>query len=132
MGSLKQFLFHNAFLFIIGVVLLAVASRTLRYQVYEASPMPSAKVTSRVVSPLDNAAKNTTANQSVLIGAGDIADCYNTNDEATAQLVEGINGTVFTLGDNIYPIGTEENFAKCYGPTRGRFLGRTKPAAGNH
>jgi len=31
-------------------------------------------------------------------------------------------------GDLAYPDGSEENFAKCYGPTWGRFKDRTRPA----
>ena len=43
----------------------------------------------------------------VLIGAGDIARCDRTNDEATARLVGAYTGaTVFTLGDNINVSGS--------------------------
>ena len=68
----------------------------------------------------------------VLVGAGDIADCALDDDSATADLVAGIPGTVFTAGDNAYPNGTADQFRDCYGPTWGRFLDRTRPAAGNH
>ncbi len=69
----------------------------------------------------------------VFVGAGDIAICGpNGNAEATAKLVEGIGGQVFTLGDNAYPNGSAENFRDCYEPTWGRFKGRTRPAPGNH
>jgi acid phosphatase type 7 len=67
-----------------------------------------------------------------LIGAGDIATCGTTRDSATAQLVGGIRGTVFTIGDNAYPNGTLSDFARCYGPTWGRFKNRTRPSPGNH
>src|SRR6266487_2375384 len=40
----------------------------------------------------------------VLIAAGDIADCDSTGDEATAELVDQIPGTIATLGDNVYPV----------------------------
>ena len=68
----------------------------------------------------------------VLVGAGDIADCDGTEDDVTADLVEGIPGTVFTVGDNANP-GTAENFRNCYGPTWGRpsIKDRTRPAAGD-
>jgi len=69
---------------------------------------------------------------SVVVAAGDIAECKNEEDTATARLVEDVDGTVLTLGDNAYPLGTSEQFADCYGPTWGRFKGRTKPAIGNH
>ncbi len=39
---------------------------------------------------------------------------------------------MFAVGDLAYPDGTDEQFAKCYGPTWGRFKDRTRPAAGNH
>jgi PKD repeat protein len=68
----------------------------------------------------------------VLVGAGDIADCGLTNDEATAALVANIPGTVFTAGDNAYDNGTAAEFADCYNPTWGRFKSRTRPAPGNH
>ena len=38
-------------------------------------------------------------------GAGDIADCARTQDEATAAIISGIHGTVWTAGDNVYPDG---------------------------
>ncbi len=68
----------------------------------------------------------------VLVGAGDIADCSSSGDSATAKLVESIGGTVFALGDNVYPDGTREEFEECYHPTWGRFRSRTRPAIGNH
>ena len=68
----------------------------------------------------------------VLVGAGDIADCNATGDEATAALVEGIQGTVFTLGDNVYENGTAEEWANCYGPTWGQYKALTRPSLGDH
>lgn len=68
----------------------------------------------------------------VLVGAGDIASCYFDGDEATARLLDEIEGTVFTLGDNAYDNGTAEEFAQCYDPTWGRHLDRTRPVPGNH
>ncbi|MBI4090312.1 MAG: metallophosphoesterase [Candidatus Kerfeldbacteria bacterium] len=68
----------------------------------------------------------------VLVGAGDIASCVNHEDEATAQLLDDIDGTVFTLGDNVYANGTADEFNRCYHPTWGRHKARTKPAVGNH
>ena len=68
----------------------------------------------------------------VLVGAGDIAACDSDGDEKTAALLDTIPGTVFTLGDNAYPDGTREQFAKCYEPTWGRHRARTRPAPGNH
>ena len=68
----------------------------------------------------------------VFVGAGDIASCGGNQDELTAQLLDGIAGTVFTLGDNVYPDGTATQFPDCYGPTWGRHKNRTRPSPGNH
>jgi acid phosphatase type 7 len=69
----------------------------------------------------------------VLVGAGDIAGCpSNFKDEATAKLLDGIPGTVFTLGDNVYEDGTSAEYSKCYGPSWGRHRNRTRPSVGNH
>jgi hypothetical protein len=68
----------------------------------------------------------------VLVGAGDIGDCDSVATAQTAKLIEGIGGTVFTAGDNVYPDGSAGQFAKCYDPTWGQFKARTRPAPGNH
>ena len=68
----------------------------------------------------------------ILVGAGDISDCDNDNDELTAQLLDAIPGTVFTTGDNAYESGTSNQFRNCYDPTWGRHKARTKPIPGNH
>lgn len=68
----------------------------------------------------------------VFVGTGDIADCNSTGDEATAALLDGIEGTVFTTGDNVYPDGTPEQYRDCYGPSWGRHRARTRPVPGNH
>ena len=72
------------------------------------------------------------AGDPVLVGAGDIASCGTDSDRATARLLDHIPGTVFTLGDNVYPTGSTSQFRDCYGPTWGRHLARTRPAPGNH
>jgi hypothetical protein len=69
----------------------------------------------------------------VIVGAGDIADCKALGPAArTANLLEHVDGTVFTLGDDAYENGTPRQFADCYGPTWGRFKARTRPVVGNH
>lgn len=68
----------------------------------------------------------------VLVGAGDIATCTGSGDEATADLLDGIPGTVFTAGDNAYNDGSPAEYATCYAPSWGRHKSRTKPALGNH
>lgn len=68
----------------------------------------------------------------VLVGAGDIANCGTAGDTATANLLDGITGTVMAIGDTAYPDGTASDYTNCYGPTWGRHKSRTKPATGNH
>ena len=67
-----------------------------------------------------------------LLAAGDIADCSSDGDEATAKLLDGLAGTVATLGDNVYESGTASEFTNCYDPSWGRHKSRTRPAPGNH
>ena len=80
----------------------------------------------------------TLAADPVFAGAGDIADCTTitnaaaTGAEETAKLLDGIDGTIFTLGDNAYDSGTAKQFSDCYAPTWGRHNARTFPAPGNH
>src|ERR671910_3702729 len=66
-----------------------------------------------------------------LVGAGDIAGCDFKQDRKTARLLGKIPGTVFTLGDNVYPDGTSKQFRDCYDPTWGKYKKRTKPTAGD-
>lgn len=69
----------------------------------------------------------------VLVGAGDIARCDSDGDEATASLIDGIQGMVFSLGDTAYENGSEADLRDCYGPTWGRFRDRTRfVVTGNH
>ncbi|HXL35496.1 MAG TPA: PKD domain-containing protein, partial [Gemmatimonadales bacterium] len=68
----------------------------------------------------------------VLVGAGDIARCDRTNDEATAALLDGIPGAVFTVGDNVMGGSTAPpDFINCYDPSWGRHKARTRPAIGH-
>ena len=67
----------------------------------------------------------------VLVGAGDIAQCSG-NEEATAQLLDNIPGTVFVAGDLAYPSGTAAQLENCYDPSWGRHAWRTRPVPGNH
>ena len=68
----------------------------------------------------------------VLVGAGDIGRCGSEGPEATALLLDRQPGTVFTLGDNAYPSGREQDYRDCYGPSWGRHRSRTRPVPGNH
>ena len=71
-------------------------------------------------------------NEVVLVGAGDIASCESDASEATARLLDGIEGMVFTLGDNVLQHGSADEYANCYDPTWGRHKERTRPVPGNH
>ncbi len=66
----------------------------------------------------------------VFVGAGAMTDCEpNTGNNlanATANLLDGIAGTVFTLGDHDDPIRGMD----CYDAAWGRHLARTQPVAG--
>ncbi len=67
----------------------------------------------------------------VIVGAGNVARCDRLFDEQTALLLDGIPGTVFTLGDNIYAGGALTDYQNCFGPSWGRHLSRTRPAQGD-
>ncbi len=68
----------------------------------------------------------------ILLAAGDIASCSSSGDEATANLLDGLPGTILVLGDLAYNDGTAAEFANCYQPSWGRHKARTKPSPGNH
>jgi hypothetical protein len=92
-------------------------------------PGASATPTPAPGSPISAAAA---ADDPVLVGAGDVADCGRSADTRTAKLIDGIAGRVFAAGDLAYPTGSARQFRDCYGPTWGRFRSRTSPAVGNH
>jgi hypothetical protein len=69
----------------------------------------------------------------IALAAGDIAGCTERfHDEATAELLDDIEGIVFALGDNVQGPGTHEDFANCFEPSWGRHKARIRPAVGNH
>jgi hypothetical protein len=101
----------------------------------------SHEVTSKATSAAKNAASNqpsakeptktqptsSPSDDAVLVGAGDIATCGElAGEEATAELIDKVPGTVFAVGEMEYPDGSDEQFADCYGPTWGRFEERTR------
>jgi acid phosphatase type 7 len=96
------------------------------------SPGPTANPSASSPAPASPTAVPSPSGDPVLVGAGDIASCDLDDDEATAKLLDGIPGTVFTAGDNAYASGTAQQFEDCYGPTWGRHKDRTRPAPGNH
>jgi hypothetical protein len=97
------------------------------------APTPSLAPAPTTAPPPPPTPAPTPASESaVLVGAGDIAVCGSSGDEATAAVLDGIPGTVFTTGDNAYDNGTASEFANCYAPSWGRHRARTRPAPGNH
>jgi Arylsulfotransferase (ASST)/Bacterial Ig domain/RTX calcium-binding nonapeptide repeat (4 copies) len=62
-----------------------------------------------------------------LLAAGEVASCDSPGDEATAAIIDEHPGTVATLGAGV----SGGSLAACYGPTWGRALPRTRPAAGD-
>ncbi len=66
------------------------------------------------------------------VGAGDIASCSSSGDEATAALIDSISGDVLALGDTVYESGTPTEYTNCYDPSWGRHKARTHPVVGNH
>lgn len=68
----------------------------------------------------------------VFVGAGDIhADCVAEGDSITAALLDGIEGTVFTAGDNTEH-GTAADYANCFAARWGRHKARMRPALGDN
>src|SRR5215213_6764652 len=72
------------------------------------------------------------SDRAVLLAAGDIARCDSERDGATAQLLDGLRGTIAAVGDTAYSKGSDRNYRRCYDPTWGRHRNRTRPAPGNH
>jgi hypothetical protein len=97
------------------------ATATLAPAATATSVPPSATATSAPVSGPGE----------VFVGAGDIASS-GSSDDRTAALLDGIPGTVFTLGDNAYENGSASDYANYYAPTWGRHQARTRPVPGNH
>jgi hypothetical protein len=86
------------------------------------------------------------AGAAMMVGAGDIAVCGTSGDEATARIVDSVVRTdsagkvatvVFTLGDNAYPSGdggVDGDFQRCFATSWGtpRILAAIRPSPGNH
>lgn len=85
-----------------------------------------------------NATVSNTGATHMIVAAGDIAHCNNTNDTDTANLITQIIAgtslpvTVVPLGDLAYENGSAAEFANCYDPTWGQHKAITKPVPGNH
>ena len=128
---------------ILPALVVAVAALLLWWmQPHSGQPQTSAPATLGATDrPGDSVASSTAPEPpatdgpvAVLVGAGDIAECTEGADAETADLIEAVDGIVFTLGDNAYERGTFAEFRDCYGPTWGRpsIKDRTMPVVGNH
>ncbi len=84
-----------------------------------------------VPRPIGGATADVVGSDPVFVGAGDIAEC-DRHSYDTDTLLQGIPGTVFTVGDNAYPNGADADYTNCYDPSWGREKARTYPAVGNH
>ncbi len=118
--------------FALLLALVAACDRRSSAPITPVSPTP----TGEAVSPASPPTTPTIAPppplvEAVLVGAGDIAECGQQGAVQTAALLDGIPGTVFTAGDNVYMNGTPKEF-ECYDATWGRHRNRTYPATGNH
>jgi hypothetical protein len=96
------------------------------------TPTPTVTPTPVPPTPSPTPTPPGSGDTATLLAAGDIASCSSSGDEATAKLLDGLAGTVATLGDNAYESGTASEYTTCYDPTWGRHKSRTQPAAGNH
>lgn len=93
---------------------------------------PTPQVQTGPVTPAPAPTPTAPAGIGVLVGAGDIAWCGLDGAAETARLLDGLDGTVFTAGDNVYMHGLMSEFVDCYEPTWGRHKSRTRPTPGNH
>ena len=82
------------------------------------------------VPPGGTASASIAAEPVTFVGAGDIASCSASEDEATAKLLDGIAGTVFTLGDNAYSDGSASQYAELLRPDVGPSQGADPAVAG--
>jgi hypothetical protein len=86
-----------------------------------------------LVSAVPAGAQDTPPDAPVLLAAGDIASCKMLSGAvATGRLLDQLPGTIATLGDNAYEMGTAREFEQCFGPTWGRNKERIRPVIGNH
>ncbi|WP_051114923.1 DUF7594 domain-containing protein [Actinokineospora enzanensis] len=119
-----------------GTISIAVTSTNSDGADYDSRESGAATAPQLVVSTDTAPPTTTTTTQAptgdpVLVGAGDISDS-GSGDTATAALLDNIQGTVFTTGDNVYNSGTTSEFNTYYNPTWGRHKARTRPSPGNH
>jgi hypothetical protein len=81
----------------------------------------------------DGGARVETGGDPVIIAAGDIADPSDIHGaQATAALVDRLDGVVAVIGDAVHRDGSVDDFLDHYAPAWGRHRWRTRPAVGNH
>lgn len=68
-----------------------------------------------------------------IIAVGDMASCDANNVAAeVGNLLDVRPGKILALGDLVYPIASDEDFANCFAPKLGRHKERMIPVPGNH
>ena len=111
------------------------------FSVLDAAPLPGGTYTARATQR--DGAGNVGASQAStfsvqpsgdphLLAAGDVAACDTTGDEATAEVLDRLPGTLAVLGDLVYEYASAADYANCYDPTWGRQLARSRPVPGSH
>jgi hypothetical protein len=93
------------------------------------TPTPTPEITPDASGNVPTPSPQETA---TVIAVGDIASCEAEGDSATAAVVADLEGTLVTLGDNVYEAGSDQTYRDCYDPVYGQFKDRTRPAPGNH
>jgi hypothetical protein len=104
------------------ILLLSCTAATACNEQRAAGPDPDPEDPENPENPVEPA---------VLIGAGDIANCSRTADENTASMLDGMEGIIFTAGDNLNDEGGGATYMDCYEPSWGRHLDRTHAVIGN-
>jgi len=111
------------------------------FSVLDTTPLPSGTYTA-VAGQRDSAGNVGSSQPSTftvqasadphLLAAGDIAACDTAGDEATAELLDRLFGTVAPLGDLVYEFASAADYDNCYDPTWGRQRARSRPVPGSH
>lgn len=74
-----------------------------------------------------------TSGQSELLWVvGDMAQCWNDNDERVGSFLEETSGPILALGDVVYPDASKANLERCFEPAFGSVKDRMWAVVGNH
>ena len=128
--STRNYLFVVAAGIVIGVLAFAL----VRPLVGSARPTPGLNLPSgleSLVQPTEEPS-GSSEEPEVLMAVGDIGSCNVESDDAVAQLVNSLGGTVAILGDLAYEEGNDQEFQDCFDPSWGPMKDRMRPALGNH